>query len=165
MYLWKRILNPVLVVTVIGLIFGLLGLQVYVPDFILTILNLIGGMAVPLFMLILGGNVYNDFQYKEKGVRRFYFKEVVKFTLIKNLLFPLVFLSLLIWIKPDYTVAFTVILQAAVPPITAIPILTERRGGNRAITSQFIVASFVFSIVSIPLVIFIFNRFFPFPAI
>lgn len=162
---WRRIFNPVLVVTVIGLIAGLLGVQNYVPDFILTILTLIGGMAVPLFMLILGGNVYNDFQYKEKSSRQFYVKEVIKFTLVKNLLFPLVFLGLLVWLKPDYPVAFTVILQAAVPPITAIPILTERRGGNRAITSQFIVASFIFCIISIPLVLYLFNLFFPFPAI
>jgi predicted permease len=161
---WRRIVNPVLVVTIIGLIIGLVGIKPYIPGFVVTILNLIGAMAVPLFMLILGGNVYNDLMYQEKGNRKIYMNEVIKFTLIKNLLFPMVFLGLLIWLRPDYTTAFVVILQAAVPPITAIPILTERSGGDRAITSQFIVASFVFCIVSVPLVIYLFSQFFPFPA-
>jgi malate permease and related proteins len=54
-------------------------------------------------------------------------------------------------------------LQAAVPPITAIPILVERCGGNRRITSQFVVVSFLFSILSIPAFIYLFSRFFPLP--
>jgi hypothetical protein len=82
---------------------------------------------------------------------------------VKNLVFPLAFLGLLIWLKPDFPVALIIIMQASVPPITAIPIFTERSGGNRAITNQFIVASFVFSITSIPAMIFLFSRFFPFP--
>jgi len=66
---------------------------------------------------------------------------VIEFILIKNLLFPLVFLGLLIWLHPNYAIAFTIILQAAIPPITGVPIFAERYGGNRAIASQFIVAS------------------------
>jgi malate permease and related proteins len=162
---WRRIVNPILIVTIIGLIIGLAGIQNYVPRFIVMILTLIGAMAVPLFMLILGGNVYNDFVYKSETKRKIYVNEVTKFTIVKNLLFPVVFWGLLIWLHPDYTTAFVIILQAAVPPITAIPILAERSGGIRAITNQFIVASFLFSIISIPLMIFVFSLFFPFPPL
>jgi len=54
-------------------------------------------------------------------------------------------------------------LVAARDYITAIPILTERCRGNRKIASQFVVASFIFSILSIPAFIYLFNRFFPMP--
>ena len=64
-------------------------------------------------------------------------------------------------INPDDNIATLIILQSAVPPISGIPIVTEREGGNRSITNQFILASFVFSIVSIPLVFTIFDRVFP----
>ncbi len=160
---WRRIINPVLVVTVIGILVGIGGYNVYVPQFIILILTFIGAMAIPLFMLILGGNIYNDFMNQESKDRKIYVMEVIKFTLVKNLLFPLVFLGLLIWVHPDYPLAFLLILEAAVPPITAIPVFTERAGGNRALTNQYIVASFVFSIVSIPAVIYLFSLFFPFP--
>jgi len=160
---WRRIANPVLVATAVGLIIGLVAARDYVPDFLLNILTMVGAMATPLFMLILGGNVYNDFMYERNEKEKSYIWEVFKFVLIKNILFPLVFLGLLLWLRPDYTVAFLVMLQAAVPPITAIPILTERCRGNRKIASQFTVASFIFSLLSIPAFLYLFNRFFPMP--
>jgi predicted permease len=161
---WQRILNPVMIATIVGITLGLLEVNMYVPKFLLMILTMIGAMAIPLFMLILGGNVYNDFKQNQAAGRRFYWAEIAKFVAVKNILFPAVFLGLLVWLKPDYPLALIIILQAAVPPITAIPVFTERSGGNRAITSQFIVASFLASILTIPAVILVFSRFFPFPA-
>jgi predicted permease len=54
-------------------------------------------------------------------------------------------------------------IEAAVPPITAIPIFAERCGGNRQIGSQFVVASFIFSIVSVPAFLYVFSMFFGIP--
>lgn len=159
----RRIVNPVLVTTLIGMIIGLVAVNRYIPDFILSILTMVGAMATPLFMLILGGNVYNDFMLKEEGKRRFYTWDLLKFIAVKNLIFPLVFLGLLIMLRPDTITAFIILLQAAVPPITAIPIFAERCGGNRAIASQFIVGSFVFSVISIPAMIYLFSVFFSLP--
>jgi predicted permease len=160
----RRIINPVLIMTLAGLLAGLAGITDYIPDFLVMIVTLIGAMAIPLFMLILGGSVYNDYLGKDVSERRIFTREVVLFTLVKNLVFPLVFLGLLIWLNPDYTIALILILEAAVPPITAIPIFAERSGGNRAITNQFIVASFIFSVISIPAVMYLFGRFFLSPA-
>ena len=160
---WRRIANPVLVATIVGLVIGLVSVRDYIPDFLITIVTMVGAIATPLFMLILGGNIFNDFMYKADNNKKWYIWEVVKFVVIKNIVFPLIFLALLLWLRPDSTIALIVILQAAVPPITAIPILVERCGGNRKIASQFVVASFIFSIVSIPAFIYLFNRFFPIP--
>jgi predicted Na+-dependent transporter len=63
----------------------------------------------------------------------------------------------------SYSIALIFIMQAAVPPITGTPIMTERAGGNKSISNQFVLASFVFSIVSIPAVFWLFSRFFPIP--
>ncbi|MFO7773654.1 MAG: AEC family transporter [Dehalococcoidia bacterium] len=160
---WRRIVNPVLVATIAGLVIGLVSARDYVPDFFVTIVTMVGAIATPLFMLILGGNIYNDFMYKADNEKRWYTVEVVKFVVMKNIVFPLVFLALLLWLRPDFGIALIVILQAAVPPITAIPILVERCGGNRKIGSQFVLASFIASIFSIPAFISLFNRFFPIP--
>ena len=160
---WRRIVNPVLVATIVGLAIGLAGVRDYIPDFLVIVVTMVGAIATPLFMLILGGNIYNDVVYKADNVRRWYTGEAVKFVLIKNILFPLIFLGLLLWLRPDFTIGLILMLQAAVPPITAIPILVERCGGNRRITSQFVVVSFLFSIVSIPAFIYLFSRFFPLP--
>jgi predicted permease len=159
----RRLVNPVLVTTIVGLGVALIGLKTYVPDFVKTIVVTVGAMASPLFMLILGGTLYHDIRGQSSGPRRIYWSEIIKFVAVKNLLFPLAFLGLLIWIKPDYSVSLIVILEAAVPPVTAIPIFAERSGGNRTIASQFVVASFLASVLSIPAVILLFSQFFPFP--
>lgn len=160
---WRRIVNPVLVATLMGLALTLSGTAEYIPDFIVMIIAMLGAMAVPLFMLILGGNVYKDFRLTNvaAGVKRFQRGEVIKYVVIKNIVFPLVFLGILLLVRPSHNVAFLVLLQAAVPPVTALPIFAERCGGNRGITSQFIVASFLVSLVSIPAAIYLFTMFFP----
>jgi predicted permease len=158
---WRRMVNPVIVSSFVGILIGLTTLRDYIPDLILNILTMVGAMATPLFMLILGGTIYKDFKEQENGPVKYELWEVVKFVIIKNIIFPLVFLGLLILVKPDTTIAFLIILQAAVPPITAIPIFAERMGGNRVIASQFIVGSFLFSLVSIPAMLFLFSIFFP----
>jgi malate permease and related proteins len=160
---WRRIINPVLVATLIGMIISLAAIRNYIPGFILSILAMVGAMATPLFMLILGGNVYNDFIIAGQKKKRFEIGEIIRFVLVKNILFPLIYIGLLIVLQPDYTIAFIILLQAVVPPITAIPIFADRAGGNRAITSQYIVGSFLFSLVSIPAAIYLFGLFFPLP--
>jgi len=160
---WRRIANPVLVATIVGLIIGLVSAGDYIPDFLITIVTMVGAIATPLFMLILGGNIYADLVYKADNSRKWHTRDVIKFVVIKNVIFPLVFLALLLWLRPDFAVGLIVMLQAVVPPITAIPILVERCGGNRRVASQFVVASFMFSIFSIPAFIYLFNRFFPMP--
>lgn len=160
---WRRIVNPVLVATIIGLVIGLVSINEYVPSFVTTIVTMVGAIATPLIMLILGGNIYNDFMYRTDNNRRWYIPEVIKYVAVKNVVFPLVFLALLLWLRPDPTVALIVMIQAAVPPITAIPVFAERCGGNRQIGSQFVVASFIFSIFSVPIFLYLFSRFFQIP--
>lgn len=120
---------------------------------------MVGGMTLPLLMIILGGSLYIDFQ--KKG--RIYYLEILKFVAIKNFLFPLVFVGLLVFAHPSYNIALIIFLQSAVPPITGVSIHAEREGGNASITNQFILASFSVSVVSIPLMFTLFSRFFSMP--
>jgi predicted permease len=160
---WKRILNPVLIITLAAFLVNWMGLKRHLPDFIIILAVLLGAIAAPLLIIVLGGNLYNKFRTRSKSKKSIRFREIIKFVAIKNIIFPLVFLGLLILIRPDFPIALIIILQSAVPPITAIPILTERCGGNQGITDQFLVGSFIFSVVTIPIVLYLFSIFFPFP--
>lgn len=154
---WRRIFNIVFISTILALVIRFADVQSYVPSIVLTILTMLGAMTVPLLMLVIGGSLSLDFQRKGK----IYSGEIVKFVLIKNLLFPLIFLGVLLIIRPSYQIALLLILQSAVPPVTALPIFTKRVGGNESIVNQFLLASFIGSLVSIPLVISLFTVFFP----
>jgi predicted permease len=156
---WNRIINPILAATVAAVGVQLLGVRQYLPDVLYQILQILGGMALPLVMIILGGALYLDLQQGGK----FYYGEIAKFLVMKNIIFPLVFLAILIFWRPSYSIALLFFLQSAIPPVTATPILTERAGGNKSISNQFVFASFVFSVFSVPAVFYLFNRFFPAP--
>jgi len=156
---WKKIIHPVLIVTLVAVIVRLAGVQDIIPGFIISIFTLLGGMTIPLIMIILGGNIYMDFQ--KKG--QLQIREITKFVIVKNIIFPLIFLAILILVRPAYHIALLILLQGAVPTVTAVPLVTERSGGNRAIVNQFIVVSFMFSLLSIPTMVSLFSRFFIFP--
>lgn len=148
-----KIFHPTLIATLLAVSLKLLGWGSIVPSFITNALRMVGSMSVPLLMIILGGNIYIDF--KNRG--RFHLLETAKFVLIKNFLMPLAAIFILRLLRLPQGIGFIILLQSAVPPITAIPILTERNGGNREIVNQFIVASFIFSLVSIPLMIYLYE--------
>jgi malate permease and related proteins len=155
----RRILNPILISTILGVVARLVGFEAYLPNFIITMFTILGAMTLPLLMIILGGSLYIDFQKKGK----IYLKEILKFIAIKNVVFPLVFIGILVLIRLDYNIALIIFLQAAIPPITGTPIVAEREGGNPSIANQFILASFVFAIVSIPLLFALFGNYYPMP--
>ena len=160
---WHRIFNPILIATVLAVVVQLFGVKGYLPHFILSILEILGGMALPLIMIILGGSLYLDF--KQGG--KLYIREIIKFVIIKNAVFPLVCLALLILIRQSYDIGYNIallfILQSAIPPVTATPILAERAGGNKSIANQFVLSSFIFSVISIPAIFHLFSLFFPMP--
>lgn len=158
---WRRIIHPVLIATIVAIFISSLGLDISENNFVVRIFSLLGAMTIPLLFIILGGNIYNDF--KEKGKLQMF--EIIKFVIIKNFIFPAIFLAVLVYFKQiiPYHIAIILIIQSAVPPVTAVPIVTERAGGNRAIVNQFIVASFSLSLLSIPIVIYLFSQFFSMP--
>ena len=154
---WKKIFHPVLIVTILAVAIRLTGTHTYVPDLVVSITQMLGAMSLPLIMILLGGNIY--FDYKKSGTI-LYPQEIIKFVLIKNILFPLVFLGFLTVLQPSYTIALLILLQSAVPPITANPLVTERAGGNRAVVNQFLVASFLSSLITLPVMMFLFTTYF-----
>jgi predicted permease len=154
---WRKIVHPVLVTTTIAIILRMGGFEIYIPDFVKNIFTLLGGMTLPLIMIILGGNIYIDF----KKTGKIQILEIIKFVSVKNIIFPIIFLGILIFLRPSFDIAIIIILQAAVPPITAVPLLTERYGGNRFIVNQFIISSFISSLITIPIIVSIFTIYFP----
>lgn len=157
---WKRLINPILIATLLALLIKLTGLTNHVPEFVTNITRAVGSLAFPLIMLLIGGNIYLDFRKREK-IR---VPETVLFVFLKNILLPAVTLLALAFIRPSFPVAFLVFLLSAVPPVTTVPILVNRLKGNVALADQFLVASFLFSLVSLPLAVWIFGLVFPFPA-
>lgn len=152
----SKILNPILVATLLAVGLRLTDTDRFIPEFLISISEIVGATALPLLMLAIGGNVYVDF--KRRG--KFNFGSSIKFVITKNILFPAATLGLILLIKPPISVATLIIIQASVPPLSAVPVLTERAGANVAIVNQFLISSFMCSIVTIPLSLWCFSHFY-----
>jgi len=96
-------------------------MQTLIPDFVVSIFELLGGMTIPLIMIILGGNIYID--YTKKGNLEIF--EIIKFVIIKNIVFPLIFIGILVYIKPSVHIALIILLQSAVTVVSAVHLMTE----------------------------------------
>ncbi len=150
---WSKIINPVLIAAGIGLALKLSGAVPHVPAPVKSIMVMLAGLAIPLLMLIMGGNVYVDFR-KKLG---FAYGELGKYLLLKLLVFPMVVLGLLLLLRPDSDLAFLLFLQSAVPALSAVPIFAERCGGNRHLCNQLLVGGFIASVVTLPIMLRVFD--------
>lgn len=152
---WRKIVHPVLIAVALGLAARGTGLHAAVPEFAVNALARVGAMSAPILMLILGGNIYVDF--KRRGNVRF--GEIVKFVAVKNVAFPLIAIGVIALLRPPKELAMLLLLQSAAPPITSVPILIGREGGDAAIASQLLLGSFLAAVLSIPLMMYLLTRF------
>jgi len=155
---WKKLFNPIFISTILSIFLVLVGLDGYIPNIVIKVSKMLGVLALPLIMILIGGNIYVDF--KRRG--KIKLKLLLLFLLLRNIIFPIIILILLYFIKPETNIAFLIFLMTIVPPLTAIPIIVERAKGDTSIANQFVVSSLIISIVTIPTWLAIFNKFFDF---
>ncbi len=153
---FRKALNPVLIATSAAMIIKLTGFTPYIPKLIFSLTKTIGSVALPLIMIVIGGSLYVDFQKKGK----IFHKETALFVIAKNLIFPALTLLLLNAVNPPASVATLLFILSASPPLTAVTILAEKSGGNYSLVNQCILGSFAASIVTIPLMMLLFQKYF-----
>jgi predicted permease len=145
---WRRIISPMLIATLLAVGLSLTGWKDAVPDLVLQITDLLGRMALPLILIVIGGSLYLDIKSASGKV---YLKETVVFIGVKNLLYPGITLLAISHLQISSDVGILLLLQSAAPPLTSVPLMVQREGGNKNAASQFLTASFVFSAFTVPL--------------
>ena len=149
-----RLVNPVLAATLCGVLLKILRIDFIAPEFLRSGLRLVGAMAAPALLLLLGGNIFMDLTRPRDVFRR----DALLFVLLKNIVIPLAMLGILFVIRPAFAPALILMLHAAVPPLTSLPAMTERCGGQRAVVGRYMVAAFACSLITVPLFMIAFLR-------
>jgi hypothetical protein len=93
--------------------------------------------------------------YENRGP--IYWREIIAFVGIRNVFFPLLFLTVFPFLNVSLDVGFLLLLQTAMPPLTAAPIVVGREGGNATFASQLLLSSYVAAVITIPLMIWLFG--------
>jgi hypothetical protein len=144
-----RVLTPTFLATVLAVTLKLADVGHWVPGFVTSAAGLVGQMATPALLLLLGASVWIDFRSRGQPAWR----DILVFVALRNLLFPILVILGLMALRVPVPLAQMCILQAAVPPVTALPLLAERSGGNRYVVNQLMVAGFLASILMLPVIL------------
>jgi malate permease and related proteins len=154
---WPKLMHPVGLATILAIAITYCGCGGLMPEFIYSTLQQIGAMSIPLLMIVTGGRLYDELK-EWKNLR---WGQLLFFTGLKNIVWPLLMIAALILLQPAWNIAFLLMIQAAVPPITAVPIMTERSGGDAGFTGNLLAASFLVSFITLPAAIHLFYMLFP----
>ncbi|MCD6580080.1 AEC family transporter [bacterium] len=150
-----RSLPTPFIITILAIILAVINTKKIIPPFVFKSLNILGLIGVYGIMLVLGG-ILSQIPFNKTKV---YGKETLRFVIIKNFLYPLIFLGILHFIHLNSVLKAVLFMVTITPPATNLAIISERypinkRGHDYIYSSIF--WSYVTSIISIPIFLIIY---------
>lgn len=146
----KVMVNPSIVTVFIGI--GILLFGIDVPDVIMTPIEMVGNMTSPLSMIIIGAILVEiDFKSYLKDKTLYY----AMFT--KLLVVPIITYFILSFTPCPKEVLRVLVLLQAMPSAAMLPIFTESYGGDKGYSSMLMFLTTLFSIISFPMMLMVFN--------
>ena len=147
--------SPPFVAIIFSLIMVFSGLDKYIPGLILEPCQLFGQCALPIAMIVVGGNLAKT-----------QFKKILKadvFSVIfaKLILMPLAALGIVLGLKFDYILGFLIVLECSMPSAVTLSILARHYGVETKYVNQGIFFSHLVSVFTIPVFLTLFNHFWP----
>jgi predicted permease len=145
--------SPPVLATLASFLFILLGLNRFMPEFILRPMKMIGDTTVPLAMIVVGGCL------AQMPIRNINKQTIFSLFIAKLILLPLVTLIFLTYFKLPRLVGFLILLQAAMPPATSLALITRHYKVEDKLIRQGIFLGHLLSLITIPLFLSLFWMF------
>ena len=149
----RKMFNPPVLATLTALLVAFAGAGRFMPEVLMRPGELLGRCAIPLSILVVGGNL--ALMKVEKGA----FRPIAYALLIKLLFLPLLFLCAIVVLRPPPMMAFLLILQAAMPSAVLLSVVCRSQECGDKLVSPAIFYGHLASIVTIPLMLSLFRIF------
>ncbi|WP_076592360.1 AEC family transporter [Herminiimonas arsenitoxidans] len=140
--LMELIKNPLLMATMGGVIFNLLGF--HLPDLASAFLSRLGNASIALGLIMVGAGLRLNGLEASKGIAAY-------FLVVKLLFVPIVAYVLGLWIGLSPLHLQMVVMFAALPTASSAYVLAVRMGGNGPFVAFLISAGTLISMASLPL--------------
>ncbi|MBE6917612.1 MAG: hypothetical protein E7470_06930 [Ruminococcaceae bacterium] len=147
----KNFVNPMLICTLLGMVIGLLNLPI--PSFLGATISAAGDCMSPVAMLLTGMTIA---QFNLKEVLRG--KGVYLVTVLRLLVFPLLFLGAMLLIPMGKTFATCALCSLAMPLGLNTIIVPSALGKDTKVASGMALVSHVLACVTIPLIFALFQQ-------
>ncbi len=146
---WKKLLlTPAVIFTVVGVLIFVL--HIHLPSLLADTCDTLGGLTSPLAMLVVGANL--------SGVK---LKEIVSdmklnvYVLLRQIALPLVFWLIMKQFVTHPVLAPTLLILCCMPVANTTALFATEYHGNEKLASQSIFLTTLFSLISLPLILFI----------
>ncbi len=139
----KLIFHPCIIAIFIG--FALIFLPVRLPHFLSDSISILSKCTTPLSMLVIGSIL------SEADFKTMFSREVLFFTAIRIVIFPLLIFVILIPLHLNHLLVSISIIMSGMPAGSTASILADKYGSDAVFASQIIFVSTLFSIITIPL--------------
>lgn len=151
--LTKAFFSPPLVAILLGIVFGLLGLGKYMPDFIGTALDNASSCMGPIAMLITG-LVIGGYEIKALlSDKKSYFMAFMRLIAI-----PTVILTIIVLVGGNEELMILALVAFAAPTGLNTIVFPAAYGGDTRPGASMVMISQVLSVITIPLLYLIFSR-------
>ncbi|MFV0504599.1 MAG: AEC family transporter [Lachnospirales bacterium] len=147
----RDILNNPVLATILAIF--LFAFSMKIPPLIFVPMEMVSNLTTPLALIITGSIIAN---YKVDI--SFFNKDILIMSFIRLLLIPTLIFIALIPFPIDSFLKDTLVLTFSMPSGLYISIIATKVGGNDALASKIVVTSTLLSIITIPIISFIFIR-------
>ncbi len=145
----KNIFSVNLLAVVMALSFCFL--KIPVPEIAANVFSKIGGAAVPLMLIVIGAAIYNSAHHLLKNKW-----DIIYLSLVRLILIPLILVCIL-KLLPLPLEVFRVVFVVSIMPVSSSAVVFMRRfGGNPDLAAQAAVVTTLLSILTIPLMTYLF---------
>jgi len=149
----RRMFNPPVLATLAALLVAFAKAGRFLPGVLINPAELLGRCAIPLSILVVGGNL--ALMKVERGA----FRPIAYALLLKLVFLPLLFLCFIIVLRPPPMMGFLLILQAAMPSAVLLSVVCRSQDCGDKLVSPAIFYGHLASIITIPLMLSLFRVF------
>jgi predicted permease len=152
---WKKVLNPPLIALLLALVLNFLGLVLPLPapaiavgKVVLSAIHLLGQIAIPLALLLIGAIVADHLEDARGGRAA---RVVVVASLVRLGIMPVLFLLLAKYLPCSLELKRVLVLQSAMPSAVLPIVLAKHCGGDPRTALQVVLGTSLAGLVTIPL--------------
>ena len=149
---FPSLFSPPVIATLLGLICVALKINSIIPEFVLSPLNMLGQCSFPLAIIVVGASLADLYVNKPVNIAL-----IGKLVLAKLIILPLCGLALVSYVRLPYLIGLLFVLELAVPSATSLAVIVRKYTKEESIISQGVFVTHIASIVTLPLVLSLFN--------
>lgn len=150
----KTALKPLVSIPVVSSVIGLLifGFGINLPPLLANFLDTVGGITIPLSMIIIGIQLAESKIGEVLGNRH-----IFETLILRLIVIPVILFGLMMWLPISPFVLCIVVFAMAMPSAAVTPVLSEIYGANAKLAAQGVFVTTFFSLITIPIYAILLN--------